>query len=288
MSNSKIITNILDDENVELKNSINSFMESKLNEFKIIMKQNIETAITNKLDNFYGKSFHQHDNILFDKDGTEIIKKTNSHLDSRLREVLSYPTHVIYIKSQINIIEKMKNYKYFTLGNSSPDSAGGTNSCTYNFFKNVLIVNEYRARSVPSQPKLYLHNLTNDLLFTIKHFQLGVFDNVENGIKYFNEHREYFKTNCADFENICNKEYEIIKKQKDELQKLKDENVTKIEYYKSLELKINDIEKQEQKLDEERKKLMEEKNKMMIVKRKLTVMKAEIEKEKNDLEKEKK
>jgi hypothetical protein len=292
MSNSIILNNILDSENSELKNAINNFMEDKVNEFKNIMKYNIEKLITEKLDLFYNKSFDHHDAILFDKDGNEIVKKLKDQLNERARMNPRDST----IKTQLQYIDKsgyptdskfIKSYKCFNISISQYNfGGGGYNTCGYSFFKYfVVIIRHPAGYDRPYNPEIYTYNLSNDLLFCIKNFQLDV----EGGfkLKYLEEHPEYFKSNCSEFESICKKEYETINQQKEELQKLKNENTEKIDYYKSLELKIKDVEKQQLKIEEEKKAIKEEKSKMMIVKQKLSDMKLEIEKERKELEKEK-
>jgi len=130
------------------------------------------------------------------------------------------------------------------------------------------------------------HNLSIDHLFVIKHFQLkGIRSDLPT--KILEEHPEYFKKNCSDFEQICRKEYSEIEKTKSQLKALMDEQITKKDYYTSLEKKIKDIEIEKKQLEEERIKLKEEKEKMVFIKEKLMQMKEEVELEKQKIEQQK-
>ena len=64
-SNSIILTNIISEETSEWKDTISSFIQTKTDEFKTIMKANIENILNDKISNFYNRDF-SHDNILFD------------------------------------------------------------------------------------------------------------------------------------------------------------------------------------------------------------------------------
>lgn len=296
MSNSIILTNILDTENSIVKNAINSYMEDKINEFKIIMKHNIEKVITDKIDNFYKKSFDNHDDILFNTDATYIITKIKNYLNNILTQIASTnKSYINEIKLRLKNVDECTN-KCFSFG-SKNYTGNGYDGITYYYLKRFVIVEINRANNNLPELNIHNHNLSNDLLFTIKTFNIGTINNGKSDsclrdtfterMKIIEDNPEYFKTNCSNFETTCKKEYEIINQQKEELQKLTDENIAKIEYYKSLELKIIDIEKQEKQIIEDNKKIQEDKNNLMIVKKRLSVMKTEIEKEKKELEKEK-
>ncbi len=68
-SSSTILSNILSNDAIELKQSIDNYMETKLNEFQNIMKMKVDSFITGKLNNFYNKPFEGYDKILFNTDG---------------------------------------------------------------------------------------------------------------------------------------------------------------------------------------------------------------------------
>ena len=106
-------------------------------------------------------------------------------------------------------------------------------------------------------------------------------------MKFVEEHPEYFKKNCSDFEEICRKEYSEIEKTKSQLKALMDEQITKKDYYTSLEKKFKDIEIEKKQLEEEKIKLKEEKEKMVFIKEKLMQMKEEVELEKQKIEQQK-
>ena len=111
----------------------------------------------------------------------------------------------------------------------------------------------------------FKHNLTTDCLFAIKYFQVANVPvpeacclntyNLNTSIKLLEEHPEYFKKNCSDFEDICRKEYAEIEKTKSYLKTLIDEQISKKNYYESLEKKIKDIEIEKKQLYEKMLKL---------------------------------
>jgi hypothetical protein len=120
----------------------------------------------------------------------------------------------------------------------------------------------------------------------IKHFQLkGIRSDLPT--KILEEHPEYFKKNCSDFEEICRKEYSEIEKTKSQLKALMDEQITKKDYYASLKKKLKDIELEKKQLEEDKIKLKEEKEKMIFIKEKLIQMKEEVELEKQKIEQQK-
>ena len=106
-------------------------------------------------------------------------------------------------------------------------------------------------------------------------------------IKLLENHPEYFKKNCSDFEQICRKEYVEIEKTKKQLKALMDENMSKKDYYASLDKKLIDFEQEKKQLDEDKQKLKEEKEKMIFVKEKLVEMKRDVEIEKLKIEEQK-
>lgn len=290
MSNSVVLRNIIDDESSELREGIISFMERKVNEFRALMKSNIEKAITEKLDDFYKRKFDDHDSVLFDTDGTDMVKNALSFLQTMTTN--GTPTGVEATKKRINELNKnvrTHGYKCFVVSCSHYTGNGYDNNSIY-IFKKFMITNTKRAGSWndPDRPTHCSHNFTNDILFTIKHFQIPQhygFD--QTGLKFYNEHPEYFNTNCSDFEKVCQKERQLMDKQKETLEDLIHQNTTNIEYYKTLEKQIREVESEKAKIQEEYKKIKEEKEKMRIVRQKLAAMKLELEKEKQQFEEEK-
>ena len=110
---------------------------------------------------------------------------------------------------------------------------------------------------------------------------------VASGLKLYNDHPEYFKQNCSEFESICKREYEMIQIKKDELQRLIDENVANIDHYRSLEDQIKTLADEKQAIYNDRQKLKEERDTLVIVKHKLAKMKADIDQERQAFEEEK-
>ena len=182
------------------------------------------------------------------------------------------------------------NTKCFVIGYSKHNGSGLT-SYTINIFKTFILLGEKHHYSTIHNWNIMNHNLSSDCLFAIKYFQASLCHESTNdflkSIKLLEEHPEYFKKNCSDFEQICRKEYSEIEKTKSQLKALMDEQITKKDYYASLEKKFKDIEIEKKQLEEEKIKLKEEKEKMVFIKEKLMQMKEEVELEKQKIEQQK-
>jgi ABC-type bacteriocin/lantibiotic exporter with double-glycine peptidase domain len=76
-------------------------------------------------------------------------------------------------------------------------------------------------------------------------------------------------------------------KQKETLEDLIKQNTNNIEYYKTLETQIREVESEKEKVQQEYTKIKEEKEKMRIVRQKLAAMKLDLEKEKKEFEEQK-
>ena len=279
MSNSIILKDILTSESSELTNSINSFMENKINEFTTIMKTNIEKAISEKIDKFYKNANSQHDKILFNIDGKTVIEQVRQKLKSQISNFTILQLSYINTDTTYNTMCFMMSRQHYT-GN-------GNDTCTLHIFKTFIIEHSCGAREDPRW-LIYKHNMSNDMLFTIKNFQTSsCAGGLTSGLKLYNDHPEYFKSQCCEFETICNKEYSEISKQKQELQKLIDEHIENQEYYSRLEDEIAEIKRETEKLQKEKENIKEEKKKLILVKEKMVIMRMEIEKEKDQLEIEK-
>ena len=269
-SSSIILSNILLSESCELKTTIDSFMETKIKEFQEIMKSKVDSIITEKIDKFYNKSFEDHEKELFDRNGQDAINRYNRKIQKKINE---HPA-------------------CFMIEHSEPsgNGNGGTHKFQAYIFKNHIICMNLQPAVQYSNFDWDVyganHNLSIDHLFVIKHFQLkGIRSDLPT--KILEEHPEYFKKNCSDFEQICRKEYSEIEKTKSQLKALMDEQITKKDYYANLEKKIKDIEIEKKQLEEERIKLKEEKEKMVFIKEKLMQMKEEVELEKQKIEQQK-
>ena len=76
----------------------------------------------------------------------------------------------------------------------------GNDTCSLAFFKNLVIQQETgpcRGAAV----NVFPHSLSSDVLFTIKHFQIGI-RSIEPQIKFIEAHPEYYKSNCLQFEQL--------------------------------------------------------------------------------------
>jgi len=275
MSQSIILTETINAEGSELKTAINSFMENKINEFKNLMKQNVDQIITTNLDNFYSKFSEDHEAVLFDKDGSSWLTEANTALGQRKLSCIK----------ELNIIKKYQTdkNKCFVMNYSAYQMNQGNNTSVLAFFKNMVISRSCNAgmHQTP-QVEVFLHSLSIDVLFTIKHFQLG-FCNIGPNIKFIEAHPEYYKGNCLQFEQLCKKEYAAIKKQKQDLQDLININIDKIEHYNTLEQQIKEIENEKEKMREDKIRMEKEKENLLIAKQKIKAMKQEVESEKQKL-----
>ena len=291
-SSSIILSNILASESCELKTTIDSYMDTKLKEFQEIMKTKIESVITHNIDKFYNKSFAEHDKVLFDKDGTQSIDRYNGYVNWTKDNWFQGKDVENEIKNRFPLYPISKeNMKCFTVSFGQQQSSNFQKR-ELSFFKTFIIQQKLSYNSWTCE--IYKHNLSYDCLFAIKHFQVAnetlsdsYSGHLDASIKVLEEHPEYFKKNCSDFEEICHKEYSEIEKTKSQLKVLMDEQITKKDYYASLEKKIKEIELEKKQLEEDKIKLKEEKEKMVFIKEKLFEMKKEVELEKQKIEQQK-
>lgn len=252
-SSGTILSNILSNEANELKQSIDNYMETKLNEFQNIMKMKVGSFITDKLNNFYNKPFEGHDKVLFDTDGKNIIQKCN--VCARL-DINQCPTMKITNYQWYPLLE---NNNCFIISHTRNNYNGNTTDTIY-IFNTYIIYIEGHSDGIMRRPEVFYHNLSMDCLFSIKHFQSY---NIKSGIGLYRSNPEYFNKNCSHFEEICKKEYNEIEKQKNQLQVLIDANLSKQEYYTSLENKIKELERELIKLkDQDEKNIEIEKQKI--------------------------
>ena len=302
-SSSIILSNILATESCELKNAIDIYMDTKLKELQEIMKTKVESVITGRLDKFYNKSFEDHEKVLFDKNGLQLINEYNSSVKGSIEQQKltnaqikkNYPLYPLPTTENFNCF-KVALASYLNHGQHNQ----GNQIRELSFFKTFILERNSHPPYHPNQRQwsssVYKHNMSYDCLFAIKHFQVAYEDVSEtcttgrvltDGIKLLEEHPEYFKKNCSDFEALCHKEYDEIEKTKNQLKLLMDENMSKKNYYASLDKKNKDFEQEKKQLEEERQKIKEEKEKMVFIKEKLVEMKKEVELEKQKISEQK-
>ena len=285
-SSSIILSNVLATESCELRTAIDSYMDTKLKELQEIMKTKVESVITGRLDKFYNKSFEDHEKVLFDKNGLQLIAKYNSDVkgyieQQKLTDAQIKTTFPLYP------LPTTENFNCFTIQYNESIYGQADRIRELSFFKTFIIERKSEPPSCGQNrhwsSQIYKHNLSSDCLFAIKHFQ------VVGGVstKILEEHPEYFKKNCSDFEALCRREYDEIEKTKKQLKSLMDENISKKDYYASLDKKNKDFEQEKKQLEEERQKIKEEKEKMVFIKEKLVEMKKEVELEKQKISEQK-
>ena len=277
MSNSIILTEILNNENSEWREVIASFVDSKTKEFQAIMKATVEKTMTDKIGSFYNRSFDAHETVLFDVDPGDIGKRCIASLQTQMGPL---------VKSNIKTIHENAG-KCFII---DPVRESHTNQRRrfYVFKKFIImqIVNSWQG--AVDNHEFYNHLFPTDMLFALKHFQIrDDYSCVLGLLKIYSDHPEYFKQNCSEFESVCKREYEEIRKQKEQLQALMSENTAKIDYYRGLEEQIQQVEAEKLAIEEERLRLKEGKELLSMAKQKISVMKAEIERERLLLEEEK-
>jgi hypothetical protein len=284
-SNSVILTEILTSENSEWREEIISFMESKTKEFQTIMKATIEKTMTEKIGSFYNRSFNNHEAVLFDFEPGDIGKKCIAFLQTQVGHNPCKNALDIY-KIKMKTIQENTG-KCFVL-DPVRESHNNQRRRFYIFktFIIIQIINSWQGAT--DNYDFYNHLFPTDILFALKHFQIkDDYSCISNMLKIYNDHPEYFKQNCSDFESVCKREYEEIQKIKENLNGLVDKNNTQINYYCELEKKIEWIEQEKLAIEEEKQKLNEQKNLLSIAKQKISAMKADIEKERLLLEEDK-
>jgi hypothetical protein len=282
-SSSTILTEILTSETADWREAINHFMEQKTTEFQAIMKTTIQNTMSEKLSNFYNRSF-DHDNVLFDTEPGDICKQC---LGSLQTQIGSNPQLRTTLQPAIKILET-SNTKCFM---ANPVHEAGTSMRRQIYiFKTFIVIKTINSWTNGSNEhcEFHSHNMPSDTLFAMKTFQMrNDYNCIASGLKLYNDHPEYFKQNCSEFENICKREYEMIQAKKDELQRLIDENVANTDHYRSLEDQIKTLADEKQAIDNDRQKLKEERDTLVIVKHKLAKMKADIDQERQAFEEEK-
>jgi hypothetical protein len=282
-SSSIILSNVLATESCELRTAIDTYMDTKLKEFQDVMKSKVESVITGRLDKFYNKSFEDHDKVLFDKNGLQFINEYNSGVKGSI-EGFKFTNEQIKKNYPLYPLPTTENFNCFRIVSTENLGAQGRRAKEISFFKTFILErnqNQYNGNF--SSPTLYKHNMSYDCLFAIKHFQVVVDVHGFTGVGLLEEHPEYFKKNCSDFESLCRREYTEIEKTKKQLKSLMDENISKKDYYVSLDKKLKDFEQEKKQLEEERQKIKEEKEKMVFIKEKLVEMKKEVELEKQKI-----
>jgi hypothetical protein len=277
MSNSIILTEILNNENSEWREAISSFVDSKTKEFQAIMKATVEKTMTDKIGSFYNRSFDDHETVLFDVDPGDIGKRCIASLQTQMGPL---------VKSNIKTIQENVG-KCFMI---DPVRESHTNQRRrFYVFKKFIIIQIINSwQGAVDHHEFYNHLFPIDMLFALKHFQIkDDYSCVSGLLKIYGDHPEYFKQNCSEFESVCKREYEEIRKQKEHLQALMDENTAKIDYYCGLEEQIRQVEADKLAIEEERLRLKEGKELLSMAKQKISVMKADIERERLQLEEEK-
>jgi hypothetical protein len=284
-SNSVILTEILNSENSEWREAMLSFMESKTKEFQAIMKATVEKTMTDKISSFYNRSFDNHETILFDVDPGDIGKKCIASLQTQIGHNPDKNALNVH-KLKIKTIEGNVG-KCFVL--DPVRESHNQQRRRFYVFKNFIIIQIINGwQGATDNYEFYNHLFPTDMLFALKHFQIKDDYNCIHGmLKIYNEHPEYFKQNCSEFESICKREYEEIQKQKDNLKQLVDENTAKIDYYRSLDEQIKWIDAEKLAIEEEKAKLNEQKTLLAIAKQKISAMKTDAERERLQLEEEK-
>ena len=285
-SNSVILTEILNSENSEWREAISFFMESKTKEFQAIMKTTVEKTMTDKIGSFYNRSFDNHEAVLFDVDPGDIGKKCIASLQTQIGhnpDKNALNVHKVNIKA----IEG-NTCKCFVL-DPVRESHNNQQRRRFYVFKNFIIIQIINSwQGATDNYEFCNHLFPTDMLFALKHFQIkDDYSCIHGMLKIYNEHPEYFKQNCSEFESICKREYEEIQKQKDQLKQLINENTAKIDYYRGLEEQIRQVEAEKLAIEEEKAKLNEQKTLLSIAKQKISAMKADVERERLQLEEEK-
>ena len=259
----------------------------------------------------------EYDDILFNGEANGYNGASSGFLDCLYKNCKWWnqsPTGLIeYNKLKIIDVD-ITNKKYFLIGSTLPTSFGNADAvhnCYVSYmFKNYIVDihrygyqgsyvhGDYRFGNI--KINIIKHNIPNNILFAIKHFQYQ--QNFTSIIDIYNTHPEYLTTHIEkiisnEFQKISTDKELIIKQkeelykllieheqkllidkqliieQKEELDKLLLENHEKINYYKSLESQIISI-------SNDKNIILEEKRKLAIVKEKMAKNKREFDNEK--------
>ena len=252
MSHSLHLSAMINEETTSFKDEITHFLETKIKELTAICKTNIEETIDNKIQSIYKKSSAvSYDDVLFDQDGTTILRICIENLVQQYNNDKQHYTSVsetntqFFINKQrtINNLSANKDCRCFAL--SRPGNQHVRDQHTYYIYKNFIL---HRTKLQNTNPycsnvdrfDVITHTLSNDILFAIKHLQFcdndmaalsgialenehhgslrSVYDNnFMSQYKILNDHPEYFQQHCNEFEIFCKKEYEEINNTKEQL-----------------------------------------------------------------------
>jgi hypothetical protein len=233
MSASVILTKQLDQETADLKKYLSDFLEEKAKDFTDGLKDKIGNMVKNQLLSFYHTP--SHDMTLFDEEGKTILAD---------------------IKNKCKVKNWYQDYESFL---NQPNTRcfilkeGGT---TFYFFeKGILVLGpnylyEYSENGLCFS--ILPHSLNQNMLRTIKHFQLGHRGNLEQGLTVHRLHPEFFHSECTDFEDLCSREYQQIHEKKKEFDRIIEEG---------------------QRIENERDKLNKEKKDWNMIQQKLAQLK---------------
>ena len=220
------------------ESNIHKLININLKKYKQLEKCHLSDIIRLLLLNKYGgvwadattfcnKSFDNHENVLFDENGSKLIEEYN-------RYALNYNHQNPTSYTKLKTIPTTNNIKFFRIWNKNYKDCRlhGEQFYFLNFM--IQILNGSSAGPIYTY---YEHDLTIDNLFVIKHFQSS---DIESGLTYRKTHPEYFKQSYSELDE--KKEYIEIEKLMVELKILIDNNKQKKEYYESLEKRNSELE----------------------------------------------
>ena len=228
--NSVILGNILNHEKCELKNSIDVYMDSKITDFQVMMKKSVDDIVNTKVNTFCNKSFDNHENVLFDENGSKLIEEYN-------RYALNYNHQNSTSYTKLKTIPITNNIKFFRIYHKYHQDGRLIFGEQFYFLNFMIQINNVNGNSAGPIYTHYEHDLTIDNLFVIKHFQSS---KIVNGLSLHKTHPEYFKKSYSELDE--KKEYIELEKLMDELKILIDDNKQKKEYYESLEKRNSELE----------------------------------------------
>jgi len=250
MTTRVILTKELEKESAELKKYMGDFLEEKVHEFSETLKDKIGQFVNCRILSFYHTP--SHDNTLFDQEGENILKGMEEAFSKR---------NWTSLLQEYQTCLRQKNRRCFHI--QVYDSS-------YFFFEQCIVVTGpsylYACSDDSGQRfSVFPHSLNQDMLRTLKHFQLFRPGNLEQGLTMYRVHPEFFHSKGRDkeFELFCPKEKEKEK----EIQE------------------IQEIQEKKKQLEMERQQLAEEKKKWMLVKQKMSRMRLELAQERVQFEK---
>ena len=295
MSQSELISNIIQSNNIELTNTINNALKNKLDEFTKELNNITSSYVSSEIEKFYNVSYDELEKEVF----SETLTKQEV-IDFKQSQEYSYDPNVRTKIDKI-IIESFKDSDSIPCFRIDPRVYGYNSKHYYIFSKKFSLNCNYHFDSCGGSRKNLkcFESLPLNILLIIKSFYtLDYVDgsyphnmgfkpkyNFMDIFQLYKEKPHYFLNNNLEFENLCKQEKTNIANAKLKLQqerkKFEAETEEFCRYFKDYKSFIEE----QNKLEDEKKKLQIIKFKLEQDIKKFNQDKREFQKEKDDFEK---